>query len=75
MSFFRLSSLSPLHNAYAAAIGRAIAVCQHLEDCANHVSVTYAVTDLIIEGETDSDRLAEVAQRAGRAQLGGSIGG
>jgi Protein of unknown function (DUF4238) len=73
MSFFPLKNLSPLHEAYAAAIGRAIAVCQHLEDCASHVSVTYAVTDLIMEGENDSDRLAEVARNAGRARFGGHI--
>lgn len=63
MSFIDLSEIKPIHEAYAASIGRALVVCQHVEDCARHVQVAWAVTDRMIEGEEDRAKLQEIAGR------------
>lgn len=73
MSFLDVERLTPLHDAYAAAIGRALVVCQHLEDCSQHVMVTYAVTDKMRAGEHDPRRLKTVALGVSTLGLGASV--
>ncbi|MFG1690692.1 hypothetical protein ACGF5M_00815 [Gemmatimonadota bacterium] len=73
MSFFEFDHITPLHEAYAASIGRGLVVCQHLESCAHHVMVTWAVTDRITEGESDREELRKVALGLRNVSLGGGI--
>ena len=65
--------MSPLHEGYAAAIGRGLVVCQHIESCAHHAGVVYAVTDALRDGVSDSTDLPGVAIRHRSASLGRTI--
>lgn len=71
--FLDIDELSPLHEAYACALGRALAVCQDIEDCAHHVMLTWAVTDAMTQGTENRDELRELALRLKDVTLGGSI--
>ena len=71
MSYIDLSAIGPHHDDYLSAVGRALAVCQHLEDCAHHVMVVWAVTDGIAEGR-ERDDLRAIARRLRNVGLGGA---
>lgn len=73
MSFIPLTQLTPLHNGYAAAVGRAVVVCQHMEDCAHHVMVTYELTDAMDQGVNDLQEFREIARKLRGASLGRSV--
>lgn len=73
MSFIILDRISVLHEGYAASIGRAVVVCQHLESCAHHAMVVYAITDAIRDGVSDHEKLREIAVRLRNLQLGRNI--
>ncbi|MDP3028482.1 MAG: hypothetical protein Q8O04_03130 [Deltaproteobacteria bacterium] len=72
MSFIHAESIQKCHEAYLSAIGRAIAVCQHLENCAHHVMVVFAVTDAATAGKGDND-LKSIALGLRDETLGRSV--
>lgn len=73
MSFIHVESIMRYHECYLSAVGRAIAVCQHLEDCSHYVMTVYAVTDASAEGKSHAD-LKSIALRLRDARLGRSMG-
>lgn len=82
MSFIHLDAIQACHEAYLSAIGRALAVCQHFEDCVRHVAAVYAITDEISWDDApdtthphELDRLRAIARRLGAATLGQCLRG
>lgn len=73
MSFLKVGEMTPLHEGFASSVGRTVTICQHLEDCAHHVMVVYAVTDRKKEGMHDSGALREVPLSLRKVSLGGSV--
>ena len=73
MAFLIVDGFRPIHEAYIHSLGRGLTVCQHLEDAAHHVMVTWAVTDAIMDGSSDHDALREIAIALRNASLGGSV--
>lgn len=71
--FLDVEGLNPLLEGYAAALGRALVVCQHLEDCAHHVMETWAVTDAMRAGTHDPDELRAIALGLQDLSLGRSV--
>jgi len=68
MSFLRLQDLREFHSAYLNSLGRAMAVCQHFEDCGRHVSAVWAITGDNARG-LEWKRLREIALKVSGAPV------